>query len=221
LDPSNAKAHLLKAQVFERRGQYDQQLAELDKARALGTSDPWLQLGYATYFERLNSWAQAYEQYSQVEQRGPGKTASERKAYVYALRGLRSLPERGEDVPARVRKYAAIALASRYPTDAWTPLAYAEDFIDYQLFDEAIHYSREALKTMDFGAGRLTLAASLYARAAQLTMSKAPRKVVAPFIDEAKKFGFSQSTILEYLIERRGYDRSLVVLEPALRAIIP
>lgn len=220
LDPSNAKAHILKAQVFDRQGRRDEQRRELDKAMALGTTDPWLQIGYGDYYKSIKASSKSYKAFSDVQERGPGITASERKAYVAAIRGLSTFLLSDERAEETLRKYAAIALAARYPTDAWTPLGYAEDFIDYQLFDEAITYAREALKTMDFGAGRMTLSAALYARAAQLKMAKRPNAEVEPLLVEARKFNFSKPEVLEYLLVRRGFGDSLRVLEPTLKVII-
>jgi tetratricopeptide (TPR) repeat protein len=220
LDDSNVKAHILKAQVFERSRQYARQLAELDKAKALGTRDPWLLIGYADYYKNTNSLTHAHVMYSTVESEGPGTTASERKAYVAALSNLKNLLTAGENAADKLRKYAALATKARYPTDAWTPQVFAEDFISFQLFDEAIPYAREALKTMEFGAGKFTLAASLYGRAAQLELGGRPPSETKPFIDEAKKLRLSREALLEYF-ERRNTAGELRTLMPILTRLIP
>lgn len=220
LDGTNAKAHILKAQVFANQKRYREQLQELDKAKALETTDPWLLIGYASYYKNIGSGPDAYDFYSQVERRGPGATASERKAYVSALAALSGMLEPAEKREDKLRKYAALALKERYPTDAWTPHGYAEDFLDYHLFDDAIVYAREALKTMDYGAGRRTLAGALYAKAAQLVLDGRPLKESKPYIDEAETFGFSKAAVIEYLVQRRGIGGSLDVLTSTLDKII-
>lgn len=220
LDPSNAKAHILKAEVFDQQGRPNEQLIELDKAKSLRTVDPWLQIGYGRYYKKINARLASYTAYADVQKRGPGSSASERRAYVTAIGALKSFLLVGERAEEKLRKHAALALAARYPTDAWTPLGYAEDFIDYQLFEEAIVYAREALNTMEFRAARMTLASALYARAAQLKMAKHPSAEVEPLLVEARKFDFSKSDLLEYLLVRRGFGDSLRILEPTLNEII-
>jgi tetratricopeptide (TPR) repeat protein len=220
LDPRNVQAHILKASAFRRQGAYQNQLVELDRAKDLGTNDPWLQVGYGSYYRLTNSLGRSYEAYSDVARRGPGSTASERRAYIAAIDVLRTFNVGGVQAKDKIREYAAIALKERYPTDAWTPLGYAEHFIDYHLFGDAIFYAREALKTMDFGAGRLTLAAALYARAAQLTSMGGSPKEIETLLSEARKFEFSKATILEYLLERRGIKGSLKVFAPELDKIV-
>ncbi|MES2581190.1 MAG: hypothetical protein V4627_00610 [Pseudomonadota bacterium] len=220
LDDSNPKAHILKAEVFGREHNYAKQVAELNKAKTLGTKDPWLFVGYGKYYESINDTNSAYEMYATVEKDGPGLTASTRKAYVAALNELKRYgpPETRKE---RWTKYAALSLKARYPADAWTPHGFAENFIDIQDFDNAIIYAREALKTMNFGAGRLTLSSALYAKAAQQLMAGGKAGDVKPLVDEADKLGFAKQTVIEYLVQRRGLPAgSLKVLVPTLNSII-
>lgn len=220
LDPDHPKAHILKAEVFYRQKRYADQLRELDLAKATGTNDPWLQIGYGVHYKATNAKIKWLEAYDSVIERGPGKTASERKAYIAALRALSGVTS-GETYEVKLRKTAAIALKERYPTDAWTPHGYAEYFIDEQLFDDAIFYAREALKTMDFGAGRLTLAAALYGKAALLLATGAPPAEIEKLSSEAKKFRYSKETILHYLFVERGQGDTMNALAPSLYAVIP
>jgi tetratricopeptide (TPR) repeat protein len=220
LDPRNAKARILRAQVFARREQRVEQLKELEHATALGTKDPWLQIGYGNYFGAVGDAAGSYQAYAKVMERGPGSTPSERKAYVNALGELSRFGIPGVRKEDWLRKHAEWAVAARYPTDAWTPLGYAEDFIDYKAFDDAIFYARIALKTMNFAAGRKTLAGALYAKAAELRLAQRPASEVMPLVSEAGSLGIAKSSILEYLMERRGIDDNLRALEPVLREII-
>jgi tetratricopeptide (TPR) repeat protein len=220
LNKKNQKAHILKAEVFKIQKRPADQFAELELAKALGDNDPWLKIGYAVYFDETNATRQSFVAYEEVERRGPGSTASDRKAYISALTALSNFEIKGQSGLDRIRKYAALALKERYPTDAWTPLEFAETFVDNQSFDDAILYAREALKTMDFGAAKLTLAASLYAKAAQLKLQGGDPKQIAGFVNEAKGFKFSKNTVFEYLLVRRGTDGSLRVLASTLNTII-
>lgn len=220
LDPSNAKAHILRAEVFEKNGRFSEQFDELEKARNLGTNDPWLQIGYGRHYQKVGNSKASYLAYVEVMKRGPGRTASERKAYVASLARLSKFLVGDERYAEKLREYAAMALRERYPADAWTPLGYAEDFIDIQLFEDAIVYAREALKTMDFGAGRLAMAAALYGRAAQLDMSNGSSSEIASLISEARSFAFSRDVVLNYLLVRRGASGSMGPLAPSLDKIV-
>ena len=220
LDYFNSKAHILRAQMFERQNDFGNQLMELEIAKSTGTKDPWLSIGYGSYFKNINSNHRAYVSYMDVMQRGPGSTVSERNAYVMALDELTRLVPEGVDRKDVLTKHAALSLKARYPTDAWTPLGYAESFIDEEDFENAIIYAREALKTMDFGAGRLTLGSALYAEAAQQLMAGRKLSDVKPLIVEAGKFGFAKATVIEYLVQRRGNAGSLKKLVPTLNTII-
>lgn len=219
LDPANPKAHILKAEVFFQAKQHAQELASLDKAKATQTTDPWLQIGYARHYRATGNLAEAFEYYKELERRGPGKTPSDRKAYISALDAVSTIQVGDEDMAAKLRKYAALALKHRYPRDAWTPQSYAEDFLNIHQYDDAILYAREALKTMNYGAGRLTLAASLYAKAASLHTKGRSEAELKPIIAEARTFGFDKNEVLEYLVKRRGLG-SYAPLVPSLEKVI-
>lgn len=221
LDPENAKAHILKAIAFNRQKNWAEERKSLDRAKALGTKDPWLMIGYGRHYDSLNDPSLSYHFYNSVVERGPGATPSERKAYVTALDEVSEFKEPGVSRQERLRKYAALSVGARYPTDAWTPHSYAARFIDFAMFDDAIVYARVALKTMNFGAGRQTLAAALYGKAAQLRMAGRPAAELAPLISEARAFGFSKGAILEYLLVRRGIENHTRALEAALIEVIP
>jgi tetratricopeptide (TPR) repeat protein len=220
LDPSNYKAHLLKAGFSERIGDSASQLQQLELAKSLGTTDPWLLIGYGRYYLKVGNAPDGYDAYATVVRGGPGKRASERNAYVAALRGLTEFSVDGEDKFDTLRKLAAMALDGRHPKDAWTPLSFSEDFIDCQLFDDAIFYARAALNTMSFRAGKMSLAAALYGKAAQLQLEQAQKKEIQKFVLEAKQLGIPDAAVLEYLFERRGFKGSLRSLEKALREVM-
>lgn len=221
LDPSNAKAHILKAQVFEKQGRYADQLKELDRAKASDTNDPWLWIGYGAHYKKVDSLEEAYEMYSRVERPGPGSSASARSAYVTALGELSQFRMGDVDPVPKLREFAQLALRERYPSDAWTPLGFAETFIDYEQFDDAAHYAREALRTMDFRGGRKVLAAALCGRIAKMNRAGRPMKELGAYIDEARSFGFSKVEISDYLLNRRGIDGNLGWLAVHLQAILP
>lgn len=220
LDDTNAKAYILKSAVFSRQKRYPDQLSALEKAKALGAKDPWLSLAYADYYENIKSRESAYLAFAEVAERGPGTSASDRRAYMSALGRRAVVVFPGENADQKLRNHAALSLKERYPTDAWTPQGYAEIFITRHLFDDAILYAREALKTMEFSGGKLTLAASLYGKAAQLRLEGRPAKELAPLINEAAKLGFSKIVLLDYFERRLVNSESTRALAAALATVI-
>lgn len=221
IDPANAKAHILKAQVFGNQGNHAEQLNELNKAKASGTEDPWLLYGYGVYYLKVRAFNDAISYFEMIEARGPGKTASDRRAYVVALYDASKFKLKNEDFLERTRKYAALALQNRYPTDAWTPQGYAAAFIAQQAFDDAIVYAKAAHKTMNFGLGRLTLAVALYGKAAQLTLAQSPVREIKPLLDEANSLGFKKADVFGYMNQCSGCRAHFDEIRPTLEKIVP
>ncbi|MDO8652068.1 MAG: hypothetical protein Q7R66_07755 [Undibacterium sp.] len=220
IDPANATAHVNISLVYAFQKDFAKQQSELIAANALEPNDPWLAFELGNYCENINDLSQARHYYETIEKLGPGKTASSRKAYIYALKSLWPLRSAKEDETERLRKYAALILKERYPTDGWVLEELAKNFADRQLFEEAISYSREALKTMNFGKGRQTLMVSLYGKAAQEILAKRSRKEVQHYIDEANSFGFSRAQVIR-IYDRYGFGDELNVYYPTLDQIIP
>jgi tetratricopeptide (TPR) repeat protein len=218
LDPSIPTAYILKSEVFEKRGEFDAQLAALDRAKALGADDPWLLVGYARYYRRLGQPGSAFDLFAKIEARGPGVTASERKAYVTALRQLSTFPVADNEIEDRLKKYAALAVQARYPTDAWTPHYFAESFLNAGLYDEAITYARIALQTMNFDAARTTLAVALYAKAADLNLNGKALNELQLFIDEAQALGVERLAVLNDASTQSQMTNELL---RAMRQVIP
>ena len=214
-DPKNQKAYILKAEAYDIQRDFLQEKLALDKAKALGSSDPWLWMGYARYYSKVNDPTTAFHFYTEVEALGPGTSAESRRAYVSALVKLaRFKPPAGQ--PSRLKSLAATAWRERFPTDAWTLGNFADEFVFHGLFDDAIRFSREALRTMDYGAGRLTLAVSLYGRAAQLVSMKRASDA-RRLQEEAARLGFDRAAILNRL---EGSSDEVQRLMPILRESI-
>jgi tetratricopeptide (TPR) repeat protein len=211
LDPEHAKAHILRAEAFNIAGRYEDEKRELDAARALGSPDPWLLIGYSRYHRATGEALQGYQYDIYVKEGGPGTTASERKAYVKALLDLSDIRLGDQSWADWHTELAAEALKQRHPADAWTPLSWAELFFERERFDDAISHARVALDTMKFGMGYQVLAASLCARAAQLVRAGYPATspVVQELLAEAKSTGVPRERVLAFFVERRD-PRSLI-----------
>ena len=222
LDPKHAKAHILKSEVFAFDGRREEELRELDTAKALGTSDPWLDMGYARYYRSIRKTSEAYSYWGAVQARGPGATASDHKAYVTALWHMCGIRLEGEDMVKKVREFGAIALRERHPADAYTPANWSEFFVDYELFDDAIAYARVALQTMSFGAGRSALAMGLYGKAAQQLMAGRPMNdpEVQALLKEARSLRIPRQQLLPYFLEYRGFKGSLEKYRGVMEEIV-
>ena len=218
LDPKNAKAHILKAEAFNIAGRHYEELLELDAAKALGTTDPWLLMGYGRYYIATNEALRGYQFYIDVKERGPGSTASERRAFVQAVTRLRRLKIGDRSQAELQTELAALAMKERYPTDAWTPLTWAEEFFERERFDDAIFYARAALRTMKFPAASRVLSAALYVKAALLTHQGVPETApeVQALIEEARGTGVEPERILAYFVEYRDHRSTI----PRYRALV-
>lgn len=224
LDPAHAKAHILKAEFFSLNGRFAEELRELETARSLGTKDPWLQLGFGRHYRKMQDSAKAYEMFNAVSRRGPGTTASERKAYVQSQLKLAEIFDHtAEGVLQIARELAANAERERHPDDAWTPSNWAEFMLDREAFEDAIGHARTALKTMKFRAGDMVLAAALYGRAAQLIAGgkRENDPEVAVLVADARALRLARDEVLVYFLEHRGFTTgNLLKYRPQMERIV-
>jgi tetratricopeptide (TPR) repeat protein len=215
LDPNNAKAHILKAEHFHYKGAYTSEHAELDKAKETGTNDRWLLIGYAGFYRSTSDFQNALRSYSEVRRQGPGESLEQRNAYIAALNGLADFATAVADEKT-LRELIGAIRKDRDPRDAWALGNLAISLVNACMFDEAIAVSREALQTMNYGAGRMTLAAALFGKASELTLAGKP-DIAAPLIREARDYGYDKSSMLGYFEMRTP---KIARLRPALEALI-
>lgn len=215
IDPNNAKAHILKAEYFDLKGDLAAERAALDKARQTGTDDPWLLVGYGRLHRNIGDLDRAIGYHSEARARGPGSTLEQRNAYVGALNGLANCAAAKGDENA-LRELTEATRRGRDPRDAWALGNHADFLVRACMFDEAITVAREALRTMDYGAGRLTLAAAQFGKAAQLTIA-GNRAAAAPLLTEARSHGYSGSSVLsQFRLANKKCKQVLPALEPLL-----
>lgn len=197
IDPKNQKAHILKAEFFDIRRDFAQEKEELDQAKALGESDPWLWIGYGRFSEKTKDYTSAYAYYSRVKALGAGRSADDRNAYMDSLQRLGRFESPPSGTPT-IKELARLIKQERHPKDAWVLSNFAEVLLRFGLYDEAIQFSREALGVMNYGAARLTLAAGLYGKAASL-INEGKDKDADGLILEAARFGFASTDIIDLL----------------------
>ena len=193
LDPNNAKAHILKAEYLHGIGAFGLSIAELDKAKDTGTKDSWLLIGYGRSYRSTGELEKSFNSYAEARARGAGENLEQRNAYVAALNGLATFAAAKFDESA-LRELQDEILKARDPRDAWALGSLAESLVRAGMFGDAIEVSREALRTMNYGAGRLTLAAALFGKAAELTLGGKP-DLAAPLINEARSYGFDKTAV--------------------------
>lgn len=166
LDPKNAKAYILKAEAFDIQGDFERELGALMLAKSLGTTDPWLSMGFARHGESTNNPTSAYWSYRKVVDDGVGDSSESQRAYTSALTKL----ARYQRVPGalKLKELAERAQKFRHPDDAWVLGNFASHFIAEGLFGDAIAFAAQARKVLDYNRARALLAIALYGKAAEL-----------------------------------------------------
>jgi tetratricopeptide (TPR) repeat protein len=216
LDPRNAKAYTLRAEALLFKGMLPQALDSLSRARAIAPTDTWVRYGLGKYYESVADYTAANAHYEDTEAVGPGNTAERRKAYLAAVVRLGWIAAATNNA-AKLQSWAGIATRERHPKDAWSLMEFADHFSNIGLFDEAIAHARLALKTMDFGAGKLTLAAALYGRAAQLVEAKKSLEA-NKYLAEARALNYSAPAILGVFTYTNPDVKKLM---PTLTSLLP
>ena len=215
LDPKSTKAHILKAEYFSLRGDFASEWNELEAARRLGTSDSWLLVGYGRHFANVRDYPKAIARYEQVRARGRGTTLEQRNALVAALGGLAEFASSRGD-KAALQSIAAETRKARDPRDAWAIGNLAHWMFGAGLLDESANLGRDALRTMDYPAARLTLACALYGKAA-VAEGKGDRASAGKLASEAKALGFDRGLLLQRFEELGTVYTNLL---PALKRLI-
>lgn len=183
LDSEYPDAHVVMGHLLRQTGECPRAFEHLDKAKALKTSNPWLQNNYADCLEASGRPDQAKEIFEQVIARGAGTDAATRNAYVDAATKLQWYAAVA-GVNREVKRYAELATAAAAPKDAWTWGNVAMPLFLMGQNDEAERYARKALSIMDYGPGREALALTLYSKwARHMRPEDAP--AAEPIFDEA------------------------------------
>jgi len=215
IEPKNAKALLLYSEIYHFQKNYDRQVHYLDRAKLLDPSDPWLLVDYGDHYEGIGDLHVARSYYETALLRGKGNSPDQQNALMHALLKLaRYKPLPGQ--PFRLRELALRAKQDRHPDDAWTLGNFADEFVFHGMFDDAIVFARQALGTLNYGAGRLTLAVALFGRAAQLTLN-GQRRDAEPLLAEARQLGYSSPAILGRL---EGSSPEVESLVPVIRSLL-
>lgn len=164
--PDYALAYVLQGHLYRLMGKPAQAKAALQKAEQLGTDDPWLHLNRAALLmqeDRQDEAVALYKKVLAVNASPRTSSAAQLGLIVYYQRNNRLA-----DADALYRKKIAAD-----PTSAWLHGDYAGFLLcSRDNAEGAIVEAKKALDLMDYGVGRLTLAAALYRKWAGLALDR-------------------------------------------------
>lgn len=158
LAPDYAEAFVLRGSLYTTLERRADARAALIRAEALGTQDPWLDINWGVLLQDEGKTQEGLDRCGRAVARAPtgGKILSgidECRIRAYGRLG------RLDDVDATYRKQI-----DRVPDEAWPRGNYASFLLCVRdQPDKAVDAATAALQRMDYGIGRSTLAAALYA----------------------------------------------------------
>lgn len=178
IKPDFAEGYVLLGHVYVEREKPQEAAQALRKAESLGTDDPWLHLNWASLHESRAEIAASRERWQRVIRQGTANEKARGMAYGFLIVHLRK-EGRHEEAIALYREQLA-----RSSNDAWGHGGFASYLQSLGRYEEAIEQARTALRIMDYGIGRRTLAVCLYSRWGELLMA-GRRDEAQPYFDEA------------------------------------
>lgn len=180
LEPNYADAYVLMGYRYKEDGRYEEALTALDKAQAIGTSNPWLLVNRGLILEKQKKYDEALVLFRKVVDSG----TSNRKALSAALDEI-------ADTLRKTKKYDLAHEAYKKavafePESAWKRGNYSE-FLLFEVndIDGAIKEARTALQLMDYGVGRFALASALYTKWAYALQNGAAVEEAEGYYQEA------------------------------------
>jgi tetratricopeptide (TPR) repeat protein len=180
IEPNYADSYVLLGHLYEISKRYSEAKVALDKAESIGTGIPWLPINRAILLRRDKK----YEEAIRLLQSVVDSKTSESKAYNAALDELAEIYEKmGRYADANEAHKRCIAYK---PDSAWVYGNYAYFLLfRFNDVDGAIDNGRKALRLMDYGAGRFTLASALYTKWAMLIKEGDPGRKSQEYFEEA------------------------------------
>jgi len=220
LDPTDGYAFVLKGRLYANMNRIAEAKEALATAEKIGTDSPWLKLNWADIYEREGDFDRAADIYRAViasgtsDKRALGSAYAELSSYYV----MRHQWDKADEVHEKHVKLD--------PTNAWVRGNYAAWLANNGQFARAIPHAREALQIMDYGAGRDTLATSLYGQwATMLENGESPERA-RPYFDEARSilpdlphvayetYKYPASEIIAKMLWKQGYVTKLDIIGP-------
>lgn len=204
LDPDNASALSLRAEIYMLSGAYDAAFDAIQHGLRVAPADPWLKLKLVLFYENTGERSEAGEVLRSIMTPACDTDLRYRRACVRAL----ILQIERFALPQNVDPLHELAqrlLQLRDPRDAWSLGDLGVYFADADQLDEAADYERQALRVMDYGRARVNLAAILYAKAAVLQEGGRPN---AALLKEADALGVPEEQVLDWYRGAQGASKT-------------
>lgn len=214
IQPSNAKAYILKAEAFDMQSDYASERTSLDKSKALGTVDPWLLMGYARLDSKTKGRNESVGWYRQVVSGGPGNSESDRRAFVSAAVQVGQYNSGPGELS--LEQLGALVWKHRNPNDAYSLGSFAQYFVIEANYDTGVVFAKEALRVMDYRVARTTLAAALYGKAAELLVAGKAAEA-GRLMTEARLTDYDRDEVFKHY---SGTNERTAKLLPTLRKIV-
>lgn len=203
LDPDNASALSLRAEIYMLSGAYDAAYDAIQHGLRVAPADPWLKLKLVRFYEATGERGKAGEVLQSIMTPACDTDPRYRRACVHVL----VLQMERFALPQNVDMLHLLAkrlLQLRDPRDAWSLGDLGMYLADAGQFDEAADYERQALRIMNYGVARVNLAAILYAKAADLQALGRPS---AALLKEADALDVPEERVLDWYSRATGAAR--------------
>lgn len=176
IDPKFAEGYILLSNIQFSQMKFDEATQSLRKAEALGSTDPWLQLNWASIDDAKGDDVSAEARWRKVLQSDTNNNLARASATSFLLASY----VKSGDHEKVVGLYEHMIKLS--PDDAWLRGNFAT-YLSENLSrnDEAITQARAALNIMDYGVGHRILAMALYRKWGEVLALK-------PSDDTAEKY---------------------------------
>lgn len=194
INPNYAEGYVVLGHVYTEKSRLNEAREALIKAESIGTDDPWLHLNWAAVHWAQGDLELASKRYQLVLQSGTTNKKALSAAYSCQIEyhTLVGEFEKASDL------YNTLCKIN--PNNAWVRGNHA-DLLRQDLgrFDEALARAREALRIMDYPVGRTILAMCLYAKWADLVVTKKrPESEAQKYFDEAFRIFPNLDLVMAY-----------------------
>ena len=172
VQPDSADAYILLGHVHFLGYRPKEALEALEKAEAIGTSNPWLHLNWADALMDLKRWAEAESRAQMALPQHGAMVAPPKRVVRNAHQKLVDIYVKQRKLDAADKEYQALIALD--PGEAFWHGNYAHFLLCIRgQPDAAIGEAEKALEIMDYGQAQYVLAAARYAKWAELKR-KAP-----------------------------------------------
>lgn len=211
LDPDYADTYVLMGNLYNHKNDFIAATLYLDRAKKMGTKNPWLYYNYADIYYLQRDYAAADKLYEEVVKLGPGNTSQQLNAYINSLQKQQEIAYQNSQ-SERLLNLAKKTVAAAHPKDAWTRGNTGNYLCREGYFDEGIGYSKDALSIMQYGNAYGYIAFCSYGKWAEL-ITEGKTEEAQKYFDEAFRL---DPDIEKIAIDFSGSGQKLRELRPIL-----